>query len=288
MHFKASLGIAFCLSSSLSLAKNHGSAAEPSLWEKAKKIGNEVWTGSPKGKQSDQIVPNKRDPNSENSDEDVSESSGSEKESLSIQKSEGETKARDSQKNRSESDVSLFYIPFSTGVILPSKKGFAGTWILGPKSSLEAEYLSASYGLSFSKLDIALFSEIVISAKYRWYTGNSFNLFVGAGQRTYKFSVGNDLLAIATNQAFSSFPSLVVENQVLVLGLGNRWQFDSGFTLGFDWLELIVPIGKGRIENETLAYFKDEDERDNTEKILKLLRYGPTVSALKLGLGYTF
>jgi hypothetical protein len=89
----------------------------------------------------------------------------------------------------------LLYIPFSTGVVLPAKTGFSATWILNPTSSLEAEYLSGSYGISFSKLDIASFSEKVISAKYRWYLGNSFNLFVGGGQRTYKFSVGNDLLA---------------------------------------------------------------------------------------------
>ena len=153
---------------------------------------------------------------------------------------------------------------------------------------MEAEYLSASYGLSFSHLDFAVFSEKVISAKYRWYTGNSFNLYAGFGQRTYKFSIGDDLLAIATNQQLSSFPSLVVENQVLVLGLGNRWQFDTRFTLGIDWLELIIPVGKGKVENETLAYFRDENDRDNTEKVLRILRYSPTVTLLKLGLGYTF
>jgi hypothetical protein len=293
MIMKALLLTLLWLISTLSLAEEVKPEGDANLWEKAKRIGGEVWNGKSKESSSSRDNPDKKNSDKEqsepkSSDENSSESAGSTEESPSNKEVAIQPEVRDSAKNRTDSEVSLFYIPFSTGVVLPSKTGFSATWILSSTSSLEAEYLSGSYGLSFSKLDIATFSEKIISAKYRWYTGNSFNLFLGGGERKYKFSVGNDLLAFATNQPFSSFPSLVVENQVMVLGLGNRWQYDNGFTLGFDWLELIIPVGKGRIENSTLDNFKDEKDRDNTEKFLKLLRYAPTVTVLKIALGYTF
>ena len=245
------------------------SKSEPSLWEKAKTIGGEVWHG--KSETS----------NSKNEDHQVEEETPREKREMI-------SEVRDSEKNRADSKASLFWIPFSSGLVLPSKTGFSATWIRDSSSSFEAEYLSASYGLSFSHLDLAMFSEKIVSLKYRMYTGNSFHWFAGVGQRSYKFKIGDDLLALATKQAFPTIPVFVVENQVITLGLGNRWQFDNRFTLGFDWFELLIPVGRGRIEDDTLDFFANEGDRDKTETFLKFLRYGPTFTALKLQLGYTF
>ncbi len=256
-------------SHSLVYAGESPSKSEPTLWEKAKTIGSEVLQG-------------KFDTsNSKNDSNHVEEEADREKGKM-------KPEVRDSEKNRADSKASLFFIPISSGVVLPSKTGFSATWIWDSSSSLEAEYLSGSYGLSFSHLDIAKFSEKIVSLKYRMYTGNSFNWFAGVGQRSYRFAIGDDLLAVATKQTVPTIPVFVVENQVISLGLGNRWQFDNRFTLGFDWFELLIPVGRGKIQDDTLAYFANEGDRDKTEKFLKFLRYGPTFSAIKLQLGYSF
>ena len=250
-------------------AKDAPSNGEPSLWEKAKSLGNEVWNGK-----SETSKPKNEELNTE--------------EEIAAEKVHNKLETRDSRKNRADSKATLFFIPFSSGIVLPAKTGFSATWIWDASSSLEAEYLSGSYGLSFSHLDIAMFSEKIVSLKYRTYAGNSFNWFAGFGQRTYKFSIGDDLLAFATKQTLPSIPVFIVESQVVSLGLGNRWQFDNRFTLGFYWFEHHIPGGRGKLEDDTLAYFANEGDRAKTEKFLKLLRYGPTFTTLKLQVGYSF
>jgi len=276
--------VALWIVSSKLYAQNPSSEHEPNIWEKAKSFTDELWNG--KTQKSDESSPPGREEKSKGRSVDPKDSKKEENESSA--NSENEPKEKDSKENRGQSYGSLFYIPFSTGIVLPTKKGFSATWILNSSSSLEAEYLSGSYGFAFTGLDLALFSEKIISAKYRYYTGNSFNWIFGVGQRKYKFSIGNDLLAIATDQVLTSYPALVVENNVVILGLGNRWQFDNGFTIGADWVELLVPFGSGKIENETLAFIKKDDDQDKTEKIIRFLRYGPTFTLLKVALGYTF
>lgn len=95
-----------------------------------------------------------------------------------------------------------------------------------------------------------------------------FNVFAGLGQRNYKFTLGSDLLAIATDQMVTAFPTTEAENQVLVVGLGNRWHFDNGFTLGFDWFALMAPIGRGKVDDEALAYIANEKDKASTKKSL--------------------
>lgn len=267
---------------SFALAEGSKPSPEPSLWEKAKKMGNEVWPGKAKPATS-QGEDEGTMPVKKTGREDEIESKA-QPETLNETRAE----VRDSLQNRADSNLSLFYIPMSLGYVLPSKKGFAASWIINSKLMIEGEYLSGSYGLSLSLIDVALFSEKIYSGKFRWYPGNSFNVFAGLGQRNYKFTLGSDLLAIATDQMVTAFPTTVVENQVLVVGLGNRWQFDNGFTLGFDWFELIVPIGRGKVDDEALAYFANEKDKEITKKALRFFRYAPTINALKLQLGYTF
>lgn len=193
-----------------------------------------------------------------------------------------------SRQNRQDTDYSLFYMPMNYGIIMPTKTGFAGSWMINGEWSLEAEYLKGGYNLGFLGIDLFDLSERIIGLNARWYAANSFNLKMGLGERKYNFSLGSDYLNKITGGDVSEEMSLSVKNQVLLLGLGNRWQFDRGFTIGFDWFELIIPVGNSSVKENFLHSVKDQGERDDIQDVIDYMRTGTTFNALKLHVGYAF
>ncbi len=193
-----------------------------------------------------------------------------------------------SEDNRSASRFSLFWEPFGFGPLMPVKSGWAAAWLLNADWTLELDYFAGGYGVKISQIDVLTITEKLITANARWYLGNSFNLRFGFGQRRYKFSLGDDFLAKITADEITYFPALEVQNEIITLGLGNRWQLDNGVTLGCDWLDLHLTTGQGRIQSKVLSYVKDESDRDDVSKLLRYMRYGPSFDVLRFYVGYTF
>ncbi len=189
--------------------------------------------------------------------------------------------------NRENSTISIFYMPINYGLLLPIKSGFSGSWILSRTTTIEFEYLSASYGLGYLGVDLLDLSEKLISASARWYIGNSFYFKMGYGQRHFNFSIGDQLINDLSGEDLLN-TSLKVENDFLALGLGNLWQFDNGFTWGFDWFELIVPIGSGTVDNSILSEINNDNDRKNAKDVISYMEHGLSFNALKFHLGYTF
>ena len=72
----------------------------------------------------------------------------------------------------------------------------------------------------------------------RYFLGQSFNVLAGFGLREAKANLRIE--DTATDQFFES--NLKVSSMVLPLALGNHWVYDGGFTIGCDWLAVLVPI----------------------------------------------
>lgn len=193
-----------------------------------------------------------------------------------------------SRSNRQETDYSLFYIPMNYGIIMPTKTGFAGSWMINGEWTLEGEYLDGGYSLGFLGIDLFDLSERIIGLNTRWYPGNSFNLKFGVAERKYNFSLGSDYLNRITGGDVAETKFLEVKNEVLLLGLGNRWQYDSGFTFGFDWFELIVPVGKASVKENFLHTVKNQSDRNDIQDVIDYMRTGTTFNAIKLHVGYAF
>ncbi|MDQ3231487.1 MAG: hypothetical protein M3Q07_06665, partial [Pseudobdellovibrionaceae bacterium] len=79
-----------------------------------------------------------------------------------------------------------------------------------------------------------------------------------------------------------------ISNDVLTLGLGNRWQFKSGITFGIEWLDLVLAMGQGRIEENFMDRVNDKDEQDDLQTLFDYFRHGTTFQILKVTLGYSF
>lgn len=190
--------------------------------------------------------------------------------------------------NRADSHISLFYLPLNVGLVLPTKRGFALSWIANENLTVEAEYLSGSYGLGFLSVDLVSLSESLTTVRARYYPWNSFNLFAGIAQREYRFGVGPEIQDKVADYSSADLPRLSIKNQVLSFGLGSRWQFDNGITVGVDWLEWVKGIGKGEIDEHITVLIKDPKYKASMQNVLNYMRYGSTFNALKIQLGYTF
>lgn len=190
------------------------------------------------------------------------------------------------EENRDHTNVTASYTVFSTGLILP-KRGPALSYVSSKRWTFELAYLSGDVELGYHGLSVASFKEELYLAEARYYPGNLINLFFGLGERRYSLDLGSDELSRIAPDAPNS-PVLEVRNQVAEFGFGNRWQWERGFTLGIDWLALLIPVGKGSVDAPFLDYIEDEDTRNDTKSVLKILRYIPTFTAFKLHLGWTF
>ena len=196
-----------------------------------------------------------------------------------------EHKTRSSKQNRKDSLLSLLYIPFNPGIIFP-KSGFALSYFFNHTYVLEPQYLSGGFSLKLSSLDLGNVKETLLLLPLRWYPNtNSFNFKFGVGRRTYSVEFGDELLSKYSN--IPHFTALKIENYIIHLGLGNRWQFDNGITLGADWIDLYIPVSSGKSDENISQYF-DNDDKANFNDAVTVLRYLPTISVVGLYLGYTF
>ncbi len=191
-----------------------------------------------------------------------------------------------SAESRDASNVTLSYTIFSTGLILP-KRGPALSYISSRNWTFELEYLKGDVGLGYKGVNFASFEEELLLGQIRYYGGNLFNVFFGFGERRYTLDIGSDRAETLAPDAPNA-RLLEVRNQVIDFGIGNRWQWEKGFTFGIDWLALIIPVGKGSVDAPLTDYIEDDDYRENTRTVLRVLRYIPTVTAFKAHLGWTF
>lgn len=197
-----------------------------------------------------------------------------------------ESRSPTSAENRDGSNVTLSYSVFSTGLILP-KRGPALSYISSRHWTFELEYLRGDVGLGYKGVSFASFEEELLLGQVRYYGGNLFNFIFGFGERKYTLDLGSDEVESLAPDAPNA-KLLEVRNQVIDFGIGNRWQWEKGFTLGVDWLALIIPVGKGTVDAPLVEYVEDDDYRENTKTVLRVLRYIPTFTAFKAHLGWTF
>src|SRR5690606_2711356 len=118
-----------------------------------------------------------------------------------------------------------------------------------PRFSVEAEYGWGSFGVPAWIIDIAEINEQRYSLLARHYTGNSFHFIYGLSHNEMEATVGSRYLQNAGAGARDVFN---VSGTGATLGLGNRWHWESGFTLGMDWLRVHVPLLNRKADSSVL------------------------------------
>ncbi len=176
-----------------------------------------------------------------------------------VPKASSETVAKsesDSQSVRARKSVGLhlMYTPMSDFLLqlgagatfTKSANWQFGLWYLqGNKDFLSTFQSSDSGGIKTTK---AYLSGMAFAAYARYFTGNSFSLYAGLGYRAASgvFAAKTTSITPATLDA-----KLEVYSIIIPVGLGNHWSLKNGFTLGVDWISVMIPISAG--SSSTLA-----------------------------------
>ncbi|MGE0172083.1 MAG: hypothetical protein AB7T49_04830 [Oligoflexales bacterium] len=202
-----------------------------------------------------------------------------------------QAKTHTSAENRDIDNLRLGIAPFFFGALYPTKKAFLVDYSLDSYTSIGGEYQTGGFKISLFDLKFAEFKEDLYLLPYKAFMGNSFYWKVGLGLRKYRVALGDEFLstlgsAVGEDELFQA-RVLEVQNEVALVGLGNEWQFDPGFYWGFDWLEILVPIGKGKVKDD-LSPLLTGDSRKMVLRAVDYMERKVSFNILKIKAGWAF
>lgn len=168
---------------------------------------------------------------------------------------------------------------------IPSKWSVSYTQNFNRKWSLEAEYLKGNMGLGAFGFDAASITETRLSLVGRRFIGNSLNFIVGAFKNDFEAQLGNDIVNDMSDKSIDEFE---VSGVGLALGIGNRWQWSNGFTIGVDWFRVNIPLFEKRVDNDVLNRIDDNNDLSRVKDYITKVKNIPTFVLLGFNLGYSF
>lgn len=89
-----------------------------------------------------------------------------------------------------------------------------------------------------AKINSATIDASIVMVHARYFVGNSFYVSGGLGQRT--ITADFDIQSTLIDYGIKS--NIEAKSTSVMIALGNQWQWDSGFSLGVEWLGYIVPL----------------------------------------------
>jgi hypothetical protein len=163
-------------------------------------------------------------------------------------------------------------IGFAVGGV-PSAGATAG-FFLDPNSLIQIDYTSGQ--LSWFDYDARTKTAGI---NYKHFVANSFYFRGGAAYRQVKLDYGRFLSFSSKREVGSS------ENIVADVAIGNQWQW-SGFTMGCDWIGVMVPIARLKNDFDTTGY--SNSDRSDAENVWQNTGKDTSVQLVRFYLGATF
>ncbi len=121
---------------------------------------------------------------------------------------------------------------------------------------------------------------------FRWFNGNSFGFLGGLGYR--KATIDYQVESNTTKDFIEGQAD--ISSVIGVLGIGNRWSWENGFTIGCDWAVAMVPIsGSAKTTTRgTLSNAQITDINDTFSELSKKLSNSTSLTLLLTSIGYVF
>lgn len=173
-------------------------------------------------------------------------------------------------------------------LLVPGKLGGSIGYIQSRGLTNELEYLSASISVPFIIDDLGGYSDKRISLIRRTYADrNSFNFHYGLSYFEFDFHVGNKYLASASDFP-ASYNLMRSRSLGFLFGIGNRWVFPHGFSLGVDWISWAQPVYVIESNSELINHIQDQDARSVLDHAFRASQYFPRLTFFKFALGWIF
>lgn len=142
---------------------------------------------------------------------------------------------------RQNMDYELLAQPVGWGPAATISNAMTLGYFLEPNSVLELEFLKGRSAVFFGDFFDSLKKDVQTIGVYnKKFLRNTFYLRYGANYRSvdYQYSSANWFGGTSAEEYAFKGTAFAVS-----LGLGNQWQWQSGFTLGCEWLAIEVPFG---------------------------------------------
>lgn len=188
--------------------------------------------------------------------------------------------------------AALLYTPLSDFIL---SFGAGGTYTLDAKIQLGFDFLMGSESLvgkveeqedvTLSKADL---SGMAFYAYGRYFFGESFNVKGGLGYRSADISYQIDDKINAGYLA----GDVAVSSIIVPVAIGNHWIWDSGLSVGVDWLTYMIALtGSASASTETnldIESDKIEELNDDMLAIGDDLAHASTFTLALVSIGYSF
>jgi len=167
---------------------------------------------------------------------------------------------------------------------LPGKIGLSGVY--GDDSrTYELAYQSASYSFDFLIDDLGKITDQRIHLTTRSHTWDgSFNFQYGIYYNSILVELGNAYTAALGNK----YDVLRVDTVGVVWGMGNRWNWDNGLSLGLDWFKIFIPLKVVNKDTKFLDENTDPDNQDDVDELVEGLSHIPAFTLAHFEIGYRF
>ena len=168
---------------------------------------------------------------------------------------------------------------------VPFKWSASYTYNFNSRWSLEGEFNRGSWGIGAFGFDAVSVKETRYSLLARKFIGNSFHFIIGAFKSDFHAELGSKYLEEMNDKTYSDFR---VQGIGAVIGFGNRWQWQRGFTLGIDWFRMNIPLIDKKVENEVIDNINDDSDASFVKKWVRRVQNIPTFVLFGLNIGYSF
>jgi hypothetical protein len=178
------------------------------------------------------------------------------------------------------------FSPFD--LILPGKVGGSLGYIQSRTSAFDLEYLSRSVSPPSFIADIGGFDDRRVSLLYRSYADrNSFNCHYGISYFDMGVHVAHSYL-VSSGAASDINDLMRAKSLGLIFGIGNRWVFPHGLTVGVDWLSWAQPLIVLQQDSSLIDAVQDQSAKAKLQDVFQLAMFFPRFTILKLAAGFTF
>lgn len=152
-------------------------------------------------------------------------------------------------------------------------------YFLSPDTLLEVGAMHATFEFFDFKS-----TQTLLTVDWHHFVGNSFYVFAGAGMRMMEATSSDFVLSSSSEEYVSTHANTSVVAQG---GIGNRWQWDSGFTLGCDWVGYAYPVAE-LSRSSSYEGEPSEEEQAESQADFDARATAGTLVAVRFHLGFAF
>lgn len=158
------------------------------------------------------------------------------------------------------------------------------TFIYTKDISYEFEYAHSKKELDTAGVELGTVDETRYSLLVKYYLTDTFYLAMGPYINELTIDLSKEIRDAA---GVANTQDVEVSTLGVAFGIGNRWQYENGLTVGIDWLRINQPTGIYHVNNSALKDL-EEDDKDDVKRTGRILRTMPAFTYLGVNVGYTF